>query len=136
MTVQFIGMIGTRAGSEYLGVSPYTGGVDKEYVRNFARAHEDGGFDRVLIGYGSASPDGFAVASYAAAHTDRLGFLLAHRPGFVAPTLAARKLATLDQFADGRLAVHIITIGDDAEAQKDGDWLDKDTRYERSDEYI
>jgi alkanesulfonate monooxygenase len=29
--------------------------------------------------------------------TDRLGVLVAHRPGFVAPTLAARRFATLDQ---------------------------------------
>ena len=42
--------------------------------------------------------------------TGRLGFLLAHRPGFVAPPLAARKLATLDQLSCGRLAVHIIAV--------------------------
>ena len=33
-----------------------------------------------------------------AAHTERLGLLVAHRPGFVAPTLASRVFATLDQF--------------------------------------
>lgn len=138
MPVEFIGMIGTRPGSETQGpnMSLLGGSVDPEFVRNFSKAHEDGDFDRVLIGYGSSGPDGFSVASFAAAHTERLGFLLAHRPGFVAPTLAARKLATLDQFTGGRLAVHIITIGDDVEAQRDGDWYDKDTRYRRTDEYI
>jgi alkanesulfonate monooxygenase len=110
--------------------------VDREFVRRFARAHEDAGFDRVLVGYGSTGPDGFSVTSYAAAHTERIGFLLAHRPGFVAPTLAARKIATLDQFIEGRLAVHIISGGSDAEQQRDGDFLGHNERYERTDEYL
>ncbi len=62
--------------------------------------------------------------------------MLAHRPGFVAPTLAARQLATLDQFSDGRLAVHIISGGEDAEQQRDGDFLTHDERYARTDEYL
>jgi len=68
--------------------------------------------------------------------TERLGFLLAHRPGFVAPPLAARKLATLDQLSGGRLAVHIISGGSDADQAKDGDWTDHEARYRRSAEYI
>jgi alkanesulfonate monooxygenase len=110
--------------------------VDRDYVRRFARAHEDAGFDRVLIGYSSSQPDGTQVAAYAAAHTDRLSFLVAHRPGFVAPTLAARTFATLDQFAGGRIAVHIITGGSDGEQRRDGDHLAKDERYDRTDEYL
>jgi alkanesulfonate monooxygenase SsuD/methylene tetrahydromethanopterin reductase-like flavin-dependent oxidoreductase (luciferase family) len=100
MPVEFIGMISTQDQSE---TRPSSGPViDKDYVRRFARAHEDAGFDRVLIGYNSSQPDGTQVAAYAAAHTERLGFLVAHRPGFMAPTLAARTFATLDQFTGGR----------------------------------
>ena len=90
----------------------------------------------MLIGYHSSAPDGFQVAAYAATKTTRLKFLLAHRPGFVAPTLAARQLATLDQFSDGRLAVHIITGGSDDEQARDGDFLTKEQRYARTDDYI
>jgi alkanesulfonate monooxygenase len=46
------------------------------------------------------------VAQYAAAFTERLGLLVAHRPGFVAPTVAARKFATLDQISGARLGQH------------------------------
>jgi alkanesulfonate monooxygenase len=136
--VEIIGMIGTRLASELDGPSASIvgGHIDKGFVRDFARAHEDAGFDRVLVGYGSSGPDGFGVAAYAASVTERLGFLLAHRPGFVAPTLAARKAATLDQLTDGRLAVHVISGGNDAEQQRDGDWLDHDARYRRTDEYL
>jgi alkanesulfonate monooxygenase len=134
MPVEFIGMIGTQDESETrLTTGPV---IDREYVRRFTRAHEDGGFDRVLIGYGSARPDGAQVAAYAAAHTERISFLVAHRPGFIAPTLAARTFATLDQFTAGRIAVHIITGGNDAEQRRDGDYLTKDERYARTDEYL
>ena len=111
-------------------------GVDPDYILDFARTHEAAGFDMVLTGYSSSTPDGFEVAGYAAAHTDRLGYLIAHRPGFVAPTLAARKAATLDQLTNGRIALHIITGGNDVEQRQDGDWLDHDARYRRTDEYL
>jgi alkanesulfonate monooxygenase len=105
-------------------------------VRRFARAHEDAGFDRVLIGYGSSTPDGTQVAAYAASVTEKLGLLIAHRPGFVFPTTAARTFATLDQLSGGRVAVHTITGGSDAEQRRDGDYLTKDDRYARTEEYL
>ncbi|CAN7376278.1 LLM class flavin-dependent oxidoreductase [Phenylobacterium sp. LjRoot225] len=134
--LQFIGIIGTQNGSESLRSSGDPGVIDKSYVSAIARAHEFAGFDRALIGYFSSAPDGFQIAAYAAHQTQRLNLLLAHRPGFVAPTLAARQLASLDQLSDGRLAVHIITGGSDEEQARDGDFLGKDERYERTDEYL
>ena len=72
MPVEFVGMISTLDQSE-----TRTGGdgplIDRDYVRRFARAHEDGGFDKVLIGYSSRPPDGLQVAAYAASQTERLG---------------------------------------------------------------
>src|SRR3984885_2929211 len=122
MPVEFIGMIGTKNEFEIrLTAGPV---IDPDYVRRFARAPEDSGFDRVLIGYSSSQPEGTQVAAYAAAQTDRLSFLVAHRPGFVAPTLAARMFATLDQFTDGRIAVHVITGGSGAEQLRGGEYLD------------
>jgi alkanesulfonate monooxygenase len=134
MPVEFIGMIATKLGSESLRTAGPI--VDPGFTRRFARAHEDAGFDRALIGYGSGFPDGLQVAAYAAANTERLGLLIAHRPGFVAPTLAARQFATLDQFSGGRVAVHTITGGSDTEQRRDGDYLDHDERYARTDEYL
>ena len=134
MSVEFIGMIATRKASE---IHAATGPViDRNYVRSFAQAHEQAGFDRILVAHHSTGPDAFLVVSHAASVTERLGFMLAHRPGFVEPTLAARSLATLDQFTDGRLAVHIISGGDDVEQRRDGDFLSHDERYARTDEYV
>jgi alkanesulfonate monooxygenase len=134
MPVEFIGMIFTQDGSEARANEGPT--IDPAFTQQFARAHEDAGFDRVLVGYGTFFPDGFIVASFALAATERLGVLLAHRPGFVAPTVAARKFATLDRFSHGRLALHTITGGSDVEQQRDGDFLSKAERYRRTDEYL
>ena len=137
MPIEFIGMIGVRPeGADGAAVHVIGGEIDRGWVRDFSRAHEEAGFDKVLVGYTATAAEGFVVSSYAAAHTERLAFLIAHRPGFVAPTLAARKAATLDQFTGGRVALHIITGGSDADQAKDGDWLDHDTRYRRTDEYL
>ena len=134
--LEIIGMISTTLASEIYGKSIITGTVDPAFIAEFARVHEEGGFDRVLVGYGSTGADGFVVTAHAAAATTRLGFLIAHRPGFVAPTLAARKAASLDHLTGGRIALHIITGGSDVEQQRDGDFLDHDARYRRTDEYL
>jgi len=134
MPVEMIGWIAPRVSSEIIPAKgpPF----DAAVVAETARIHEEAGFDRVLIGYFSDAPDGFLVGAHGASVTRRLGFLLAHRPGFVAPPLAARKLATLDQLSGGRLAVHIISGGSDADQAKDGDWTDHAARYRRSAEYL
>ena len=134
MPVEMIGWIAPRVSSEL--IPPAGPPFDAKVIAETARIHERAGFDRVLIGYFSDAPDGFLVGAHAASVTDRLSFLLAHRPGFVAPPLSARKLATLDQLSDGRLAVHIIAGGSDADQAKDGDWTDHDARYRRSAEYL
>ncbi|MHB9836045.1 LLM class flavin-dependent oxidoreductase [Paraburkholderia terrae] len=134
MSVEFIGMIQQRKVSEtHLPQGP---AIDTDYVRAFAQAHENAGFDRILVPHSSTSPDATITIAYAASVTSRVHFMFAHRPGFVAPTLAARQLATLDHFSGGRLAVHFISGGSDEDQRRDGDYLAHDERYARTDEYL
>jgi alkanesulfonate monooxygenase len=135
MPVRVIGMIGVSppAGTALHVIG---GGVSPSFLGEFAQAHEQAGFDLVLVGYYSSSAEGFAVASYAAAQTTRLGYLIAHRPGLVAPTLAARTIATFDALWGGRLAVHIIAGNSDEDMQRDGDYTAKEERYERAADYL
>jgi len=134
MSIEFIGIASTAPFSE-TGTVPGPV-VQPGYLRELALAHEQSGFDRILVAHSSASPDGFTVADQVLTHTTRLGVLLAHRPGFVSPTLAARKFATLDAFHPGRVALHVITGGDDADQARDGDLSDKPTRYRRTDDFL
>ena len=134
MPVEFIGFIGVNHASE---THPYKGPViDKAYVEASARAHDEGGFDRALVAFHATSPESMLVAAHALYATKTLGLMIAHRPGFTAPTVAARQLATLDQFTGGRVAVHIITGASDDELRRDGDHLTKDERYARTEEYL
>ncbi|HVJ41197.1 MAG TPA: LLM class flavin-dependent oxidoreductase [Dongiaceae bacterium] len=134
MSVEFIGFIGTRYASE---THPAQGPIiNLDHIEKVAKAHDEGGFDRALIAFHSTSPESILVAQHVASVTKKLGLMIAHRPGFTTPTLAARQFATLDQLTRGRIAVHIITGGDDAEMRQDGDFLTKDERYARTDEYL
>jgi len=133
--VEFVGMIATQERSEIVALAGPP--IDPEFTAEFARVHEAGGFDRILIGYGATWPDGWQVANHVVRATERLKILLAHRPGFVAPTLTARQAVTFDHLTGGgRLALHIITGGDEADQRRDGDFLDHDARYRRTAEYM
>src|SRR6516164_11020127 len=109
MPARIIGMIGVAPPTRESTLHVIEGGISPPFIAEFAQAHEAAGYDMVLVGYTSSSAEGFLVAMYAAARTERLSYLVAHQPGFVAPTLFARKVATFDQLTRGRVALHIIT---------------------------
>lgn len=136
-------MVGTRDASEIKG--PLTDGpvvdwmdgpvIDPGYLADISRAHDDADFDRVLVGYGAVAPEAWMVASSVLASTSRLGVLVAHRPGFVQPVLLARMAATLDHLSGGgRVAIHFITGGDEADQRREGDFVPHDARYRRTGE--
>jgi alkanesulfonate monooxygenase len=111
--------------------------IDTSYLTSIAKAHDESDFDRVLIGYGAVGPEGWAVASHVLQVTSRLGVLVAHRPGFVQPALLAREAATLDHLSGGgRIAIHFITGGDEADQHREGDFLPHDERYRRTREVM
>ncbi len=101
MPINIIGMIGVAPVAQAT-VHVIGGGIDPEFLASFARAHEKSGFDAVLVGYSASSAEGFQVAQFCAHRTERLKFLVAHRPGFVVPTLAARTAATFDKLTGAR----------------------------------
>lgn len=110
---------------------------DLDYIEEAAVAHEEAGFDRVLVGQGSWGPDSLLIAAHVLKVTRRLKVFVAHRPGFVQPTLAARQFVTLDRLSGGgRVGVHIITGAPGGELQRDGDTPPDGERYDRTAEYI
>ncbi len=145
MPVEIIGMVGTRDASEIKGplvdgpVVDWTDGpvIDPDYLTDISRAHDDGGFDRVLVGYGAVGPEGWAVAASVLHCTKHLKVMVAHRPGFVQPVVLARMAATLDHLTGGgRIAIHFITGGDEADQRREGDFVPHDERYGRTAEVM
>lgn len=110
--------------------------VDPRFLERYARALDDYGFNYTLIPYSSSSFDPFTLGATVLAHTKHIKIIVALRPNTVYPTVAAKSLATLDQLSGGRVVVHFIAGGSDEEQAREGDFLDKEERYERQEEYI
>jgi alkanesulfonate monooxygenase len=132
--VEFVSQVNWNTSTE-LDTHPQRG-LDRGYVRRYAAALEEGGFDYTLVPYFSSSPDSFVLASAIGAVTERLKTVVALRPNHTFPLVAAQRLATLDQLTEGRAVVHLISGGLDAEQRRQGDYLTKDRRYARTSEYI
>ncbi|MBC9878893.1 LLM class flavin-dependent oxidoreductase [Bradyrhizobium sp. INPA01-394B] len=135
MSVEFIGFIANSNASETIVRQGPV--LDPNYIETVAKAHELGGFDRALLAFHSTTPDSLQVAQHVLAITRKLKVMIAQRPGFTAPTVLARQLATLDQLYDGRVSLHVITGGNATELRQDGNTLDdKDERYARTSEFL
>jgi alkanesulfonate monooxygenase len=108
-----------------------------DHLTTVARAAEAAGFEGMLVPTGEACHDAWMVASALAQRTSTIRYLVAFRPGFVAPPVAARMAASLDRFSSGRLWLNVVTGGHPHELEKDGDvGVDHDARYRRTDEFL
>ena len=107
-----------------------------DYLTQVARAAEDAGFVAALIPVGDGCEDAWVVGGLVAARTTKLKMLVAVRPGFVAPVVAAKMVSTFDYLQPGRLLVNVVTGGFPAELAADGDFTPHDERYARTSEFI
>lgn len=128
--------IPTHGDSRYLGTGEGARPVDLDYLRQVAVAADTLGYEGVLLPTGRSCEDPWVTASSLMGATRRLKFLVALRPGLVTPTLAARMAATFDRLSGGRLLVNLVTGGDTAELEGDGQFLNHSERYEASAEFI
>jgi len=128
--------IPTHGDGRYLGTVEGGRVLDFDYLRQVAVAADAQGFYGVLLPTGRSCEDAWVVASTLIPETSRLRFLVAVRPGLVSPTLAARMCSTFDRLSRGRLLVNVVTGGDPVELAGDGVFLDHDSRYEVTDEFL
>ncbi|CAM5573493.1 Alkanesulfonate monooxygenase [Streptomyces griseoloalbus] len=106
------------------------------YLSQIARAAEDLGFTGALTPTGAWCEDAWLTTAMVSQNTERLKFLVAFRPGFVSPTLAAQMASTFQRQSGGRLLLNVVTGGESHEQRAYGDFLDKDDRYRRTDEFL
>lgn len=128
--------IPTHGDSRYLGSSRGARVADHAYFKQIAIAADSLGYEGVLLPTGRSCEDSWIVAASLIDATQRLKFLVALRPGLVAPAQSARMAATLDRLSGGRLLVNLVTGGDPDELAGDGQFLDHAARYEQSAEFI
>ncbi len=120
----------THGDSRYLGTSRGARTVDYDYLKQIAVAADTLGYDGALIPTGRSCEDPWVAAASLIGATQRLRFLVAVRPGLVAPSVAARMAATFDRLSNGRLLINVVTGGDPVELAGDGLFLDHRERYE------
>jgi len=117
---------------------------DIDYNRKLAQIAEKAGFDyalsqiRFTAGYGADNQHESVTISHALlAATEKLKVIAAILPGPWNPALAAKQLATIDQFTHGRIAINLVSGWFKGEFHAIGEpWLDHDERYRRSEEFI
>lgn len=135
MSIEFIGFISNNNSSETIVRQGPV--IDRHHIETVAKAHENAGFDRALLAFHSTTPDSLQIGQHVLGVTENLKVMIAQRPGFTAPTLIARQLATIDQLWRDRVSVHVITGGNATELKQDGNTVDdKDERYARTAEWL
>src|SRR6202041_2085480 len=122
------------------GVAPGPAGTIRPatlaYLGQVARSAEQLGFEAALPPPGAWCEDAWLVTAMLTEVTERLKYLVAFRPGLISPTLAAQMAATFQRHSNGRLLLNVVTGGDDSEQRTHGDFLGKDDRYRRTDEFL
>jgi len=107
-----------------------------EYLGQIARSAEQLGFEAALTPTGAWCEDAWVTTAMLSALSERLTFLVAFRPGLTSPLLAAQMAGSFQNLSGGRLALNVVTGGESHEQRMFGDYLDKDARYERCDEFL
>ncbi|RDJ21243.1 alkanesulfonate monooxygenase, FMNH(2)-dependent [Bosea caraganae] len=120
----------------YLGTTDGHRPADFGYLKQIAQAADRLGYGGVLIPTGKSCDDPWITAAGLAAHTERLKYLVAARPGVASPTFVARQAAALDRISNGRFIVNIVSGGNPAELAGDGIYLPHDERYAHTAEFL
>lgn len=136
MTATFYWFVPTNGDSRYIGLPKPEREPTLDYVVQVARTAERLGFYGILVPAGTPYLESWMVASAIVHHTETIRPLVAFRPGVISPAVAAKMASTLDQFSRGRLTVNVVTGGSPFELGQDGDFVEHDARYERTDEFL
>ena len=117
-----------------------------EYASRLARRSEQIGYDLTLIaelflndikGIAAPSLDAWSTAAALAAVTERLELMVAVRPTFHSPAILAKRAASIDRIANGRLALNVVSSWWADEARRYGVQFDEhDDRYARTAEWL
>ncbi|KAK4903158.1 hypothetical protein LTR27_000086 [Elasticomyces elasticus] len=123
---------------------PQATGWDLKSNVRYAKTAERWGFEyalsqiRFMAGYGAENqhePVSFSQALLGA--TERLKVIAALLPGPWNPAVAAKQIASIDHYSEGRIAVNVVSGWFKAEFTSIGQWwLDHSERYRRSREFI
>jgi alkanesulfonate monooxygenase len=134
--MQIFWYLPTHGDGRYLATGIGSREASFSYLKQVAQAVDSLGYAGALLPTGYYCHDPWIIASSLVDATCRLKFLVAVRPGLMAPAVSARMAATLQHISGGRCLINIVAGGDPVELAADGLFLDHDTRYELADEFL
>jgi alkanesulfonate monooxygenase len=143
MKLEIIGYVPLEGDGRYVGTTLPERPPTFANIARWLRAHEEAGFDNVLLAtsdsngsFGRFGPvmDAWTSAAALAVATSRIKLLLAIQTGLVNPALAAKMCATLDHIGGGRFTFNFVSGSNPLRGW--GDYLDHDARYRRTAEYL
>jgi alkanesulfonate monooxygenase len=94
------------------------------------------GIESVLVDMNYGKPDPMVFGLVLARATNRLKFMIAHRPGLLSPTLFVQQVNTFSSLTNGRISLNIVAGHSPHEQRFYGDHHDHDGRYLRMDEFL
>ena len=99
-------------------------------------AAEAAGFEYLLVPVNTDCWEAWVTAAMMVGRSRSIRMLVAARPGYIAPFLLAKMVATFDQLSKGRISVNLIAGQSEAETIAEGIRAPKEERYELMDEEV
>jgi alkanesulfonate monooxygenase len=112
------------------GIPPF------EAQLELCRFADEYGIDSVLMAIGFARPDPIVLSAALGRKTQRVKFMVACRPGLISPTFFVQQINTLSLLLEGRVHVNIVGGHTPGELHYYGDWLRREGRCSRLDEFL
>jgi alkanesulfonate monooxygenase len=125
---------GAAPGEDRVGLGAALPDLDAQI--RFCRHAEACGIDSLLVDVNLGKPDPMSLALALGLATEKLRFMVAHRPGLMSPTLFVQQVNTFAALTGGRITLNIVAGHSPSEQRSYGDLLSHDDRYERMDEFL
>jgi len=107
-----------------------------DYFTRVVAAAEAAGFEYLLIPVQTECWEAWITAAMMIGRSQSIRMLVAVRPGYVNPFLAAKMITTFDQLSGGRICVNLIAGQSDAESRAEGIRMAKEDRYALMEEEV
>jgi alkanesulfonate monooxygenase len=97
---------------------------------------DENGIDSLLMAIGFTRPDPVLLSICLGQKTERVKFMIACRPGLISPAAFVQQINTLSLLVGGRVHINIVGGHTPQELRYYGDWLPREERYDRLDEFL
>ena len=94
------------------------------------------GIDSLLMAIGFTRPDPILLSTCLGRKTRSVKFMVACRPGLISPAAFVQQINTVSLLVEGRVHINLVGGHTPHELQYYGDWLPREERYARLDEFL